>query len=223
MRLRRRALIIPLLALVGILLALYFLWKGKTSTENIPPLELAVPAATSTATSATPAPAPAAARVAQKAPSDGHTLTKEEIGMIQSEARISLASLYSAEKSYFSEYNRYSTDFNQIGYSPEGDKTKQLHVRAGFLRAYEPEHPNKFERPDFMSNEEFVKMEKPWVSYAPEAEKASLEDASRYCHEGCTASDHGFEIAVVSQINGQTDVWTINDRKMMIHETPGIQ
>ncbi|MGZ3707141.1 MAG: hypothetical protein ACXVA8_14015, partial [Bdellovibrionota bacterium] len=123
MRLRRRALIIPLLALVGILLALYFLWKGKTSTENIPPLELAVPAATSTATSATPAPAPAAARVAQKAPSDGHTLTKEEIGMIQSEARISLASLYSAEKSYFSEYNRYSTDFNQIGYSPEGDKT----------------------------------------------------------------------------------------------------
>jgi type IV pilus assembly protein PilA len=46
----------------------------------------------------------------------------------QSEAKTNLASLYTSEKTFFAEYNTYSTCFDGIGYQPEG----KLRYRVGF-------------------------------------------------------------------------------------------
>lgn len=46
----------------------------------------------------------------------------------QSEAKTSLASLYTAEKAFFAEYNTYTGDFGAIGFQPEG----QLRYLTGF-------------------------------------------------------------------------------------------
>lgn len=46
----------------------------------------------------------------------------------QSEAKTSLASLYSAEKAFFVEYNSYAAHFTVIGHAPEG----QLRYNYGF-------------------------------------------------------------------------------------------
>lgn len=40
----------------------------------------------------------------------------------QSEAKIALAAIYSAEKSFFSEYSAYVGSLDSIGYAPEGNK-----------------------------------------------------------------------------------------------------
>ena len=40
----------------------------------------------------------------------------------QSEAKIALAAVYGAEKSFYSEYAAYISSFDAIGYSPEGQK-----------------------------------------------------------------------------------------------------
>lgn len=44
----------------------------------------------------------------------------------QSEAKANLAGLYTAEKGFFAEWNRYFADFRHIGYAPEG--TLRYHV-----------------------------------------------------------------------------------------------
>ncbi|WP_413575141.1 type IV pilin protein [Bdellovibrio sp. HCB290] len=46
----------------------------------------------------------------------------------QSEAKTNLASLYTSEKAFYSEYTTYDTRFQAIGYSPEG----QLRYNVGF-------------------------------------------------------------------------------------------
>ncbi len=40
----------------------------------------------------------------------------------QSEAKIALAAIYGAEKSFYSEYSAYMASFEAVGYSPEGAK-----------------------------------------------------------------------------------------------------
>ena len=46
----------------------------------------------------------------------------------QAEAKTSLASLYTAEKAFFAEYNTYSGDWGALGFQPEG----QLRYKTGF-------------------------------------------------------------------------------------------
>ncbi|MEK2688120.1 type IV pilin protein [Bdellovibrio sp. GT3] len=50
----------------------------------------------------------------------------------QSEAKTNLASLYTSEKAFFSEYTTYDSRFQAIGYSPEG----QLRYNVGFSAAH---------------------------------------------------------------------------------------
>ena len=49
----------------------------------------------------------------------------------QGEAKANLSSLYTAEKSFFSEFQIYDTQFAAVGYSPEG----QLRYRLGWAAA----------------------------------------------------------------------------------------
>jgi type IV pilus assembly protein PilA len=49
----------------------------------------------------------------------------------QSEAKTQLASLYTAEKAFYSEYTQYDSRFGAIGYSPEG----KLRYNVGFAAA----------------------------------------------------------------------------------------
>lgn len=49
----------------------------------------------------------------------------------QSEAKAMLGALYSAEKSFFAEWNNYLSDFRDIGFAPEG----RLRYRVGFSAA----------------------------------------------------------------------------------------
>ena len=46
----------------------------------------------------------------------------------QGEAKTNLAGLYNSEKTFFAEWNGYTGDFRDIGYSPEG----KLHYHVGF-------------------------------------------------------------------------------------------
>jgi hypothetical protein len=220
MKVRKRYVLVPLLALLGVLLAL---WLSRTPRMDTSLLPLAP-----TPGPHEPAPAPAAepekpaVELLRSAVSEKKLKTPREANeaaQLQSEMKIALSALWGAEKSFFSEYHRYSTDFNQIGYVP--DEGRLLHAKVGFLRPFNPSHPNPNERPDNMSTESLHEANPDAYSFSPEASEVTLADAARYCHEGCTASDTGFELVVVSKLNGRLDVWTLNDRKVMIHETMG--
>ena len=216
MKVRRRSLLVPVFALIGILIALWLLSRRR----EVPPLpdEIALPLPPPAAENRPPLgkaptapPARAGTTPALAPPSE------EELRQTQMEMKISLAALYGAEKSFFAEYNRYSTDLRAIGYQPEAGK--ELRAKMGFLHAFNPHRPEKNERPDFMSTEEYVSDPQYRLKFTPEAEAAHLDDAARFCHQGCTASDSGFEIAIVTTTNGQSDVWTVNHNKLMTHET----
>jgi len=230
MRVRRGYWFIPALAILGTLLALYLFFHTKEEQVQ-PPL----PGAPAVTPIAPPLPAPAKASsdsaVSVTEPARAVTatakkpfplaLTPEQIEAIRTEMKVSLAAMYGAEKSYFSEYGRYTTDFNQLGYSPE---RREINIKTGFVAAYQPENPLKTEDPRFMSFDEFFSEYPPKggqdpLKFSPSAEGFRLADVSRFCRQGCTASESGFEIISASNLDGDPDldVWTINEKKELVH------
>jgi hypothetical protein len=194
--------LVPLLAVLGVWLAWYLLHREPSrETPKPPPVVLLPP---TTHSGSFPRPAPVSVR----------TIGEAEI---QSEMRRVLSAIWMAEKSFWETHHRYTTDLEELGYLPDPG---ELHAKGGFLRPFIPPNPEERERPDFMTFDEYQR--DPMyhdIRFAREAASVQLEEASRFCHEGCSATSSSFEFVVASRIGEKLDVWTINEKKVVEHDS----
>lgn len=222
---KRRAFLLACLAA-----ALLWIARGTGNGDHQAP-QAEAPLAPPPARSTLPPPAQAidVARVRSAAPvRPAPALSPEErlarAQGIRSSMKISLAALYGAQKSFYSEYARYSTDFNALGYSP-GENV--LRHKTGFLKTFAPKEPasetegrsrqvSSFDELDAFYRERDPNGRMP---FSPETESVDLEDAAHFCRKGCTASETEFEILSAANLDDdpELDVWLIDDTKTLIH------
>lgn len=211
--------------------AAYWLWLRPSAQEPIPALEARSEpqgrnkiqnAARTPSTFPVADEAPAirkAAAAPLKAP-----YTEKEIQEIRVGMRVSLAALYGAQKSFFSEYNRYASDFDALGYSPE---EKVFRFNTGFLRPYYPSAsrstPVEREAQQIHSYESIVEREiremgQAGHKFSPEMQNVRLEEAASFCRNSCTASETQFEMISVANLDEDPDldVWLMNDKKELV-------
>ena len=157
--------------------------------------------------------------ISAAAPTEGkqkkHQLSPKKIEEVRSEIKTSLASIYGAEKSFYSEFKRYSTDLKALGFFPD---KKDRWSKMGFLTPFFPIRPDlKTEDPRIMDLDALARTElddSKRLAFKPTAD-FSMEDLQKYCQQGCTASEDQFEIiagAILAEGN-PPDVWVINEKK----------
>jgi len=145
-------------------------------------------------------------------------VSEEERQRIYSEVKTSLSSMYTAEKAFFAEYNRYSSDLKAIGWEPSPG---EMNVKVGFADTGVVANLTEGEEPDTrMDSDFYVDQSTPDISYGYSkwAEGLSLKNLSGHCRNGCRASENRFEIMAVSRTGpkGEPEVWVINDDKEII-------
>jgi len=137
----------------------------------------------------------------------------------QSEAKVNLSALYTAEKAFQAEFNIYATCFDGIGYQPEGN----LRYRIGFGTKSSLVAANF----GFTATCDQTKMTSKDVCDAGPAttkscgELQEIKDitiAATY-----TADDKIFTAAASGKpFKGNSDIWTINETKSLRNPTNGI-
>lgn len=139
---------------------------------------------------------------------------------LRSEAKLNLATIYTAQKSFFSEYQRYSTDLIYVGWAPN---VARMNFKLGFLHQLRPKNlimsEGTAEDPSRMDSDEFLQT--PFSDsgdryhYSKAAESISLFDYEKFCRQRCTADAESFEVLVVFPLgdSGRVDVWSITDKK----------
>jgi hypothetical protein len=130
--------------------------------------------------------------------------------------KMSLMAIYGAEKSFYSEYRRYSTDFRALGYMPEGE----LSSKAGFVSGYNPEKLVGVEDSRFLTTDDIMEIEKQndaaaGFRYGSTAMDVNIKDSGQYCQRGCTADGEHFEVMSIAQLKeGQSpEAWVIDETK----------
>lgn len=185
----------------------------KTGNETSAP--------TSGGSTANAATNPSAAAPNANAQADGPgEMTEEMRQKVYSEIKTSLASMYTAEKAFYAEYNRYSSDLKAIGWMPDPGESN---VKVGFVEGstgevIEGEDPEARMDSDYLQQQSIPDAA---YTYSKWADGLSLKNLSGQCRNGCRASEHRFEIMAVSRTgpHGQPEVWTINDDKEIIKVT----
>lgn len=173
----------------------------------------------STANTASNPSAASAPATNAKADSPGE-MSEEMRQKVYSEIKTQLASLYTAEKAFYAEYNRYSSDLKTIGWLPDPGESN---VKVGFVEGstgevIEGEDPEARMDSDYLQQQAIPDAS---YTYSKWADGLSLKNLSGQCRNGCRASEHRFEIMAVSRTgpHGQPEVWTINDDKEIIKVT----
>lgn len=148
-------------------------------------------------------------------------LTEQEIVERRQSIRATLSGIYTAQKAYFAEYDRYSSDLGHIGYLPSEGTIK---ARFGFLEPYTPNGGlNSNEDPSRSNSDAFIALKdddgETVYQYDDYSRRASLAKYERYCDNRCTVSNDQFElISAVNLDNDETlDVWIIDSRKNIRH------
>ncbi len=163
--------------------------------------------------------------LAQSSPSPFKPLSPKEILEARSEMKMSLAAPYGAQKAFYAEHRRYSTDLlNGVGFLPDAEK--QRWSKVGFLSPYSPEKTIGAEDPRYFDIDEYSKDQETPVTftYRQTGQGFSLADLSRYCEHRCTANDQQFEImAAAILVEGNApDIWIINEKKVIRHARDGL-
>lgn len=208
-------------ALLLLLIVLVFRAWRAPEPEPVP---AAVPAPETPAApvvEATPSPTPRpAAPLAPGVPAD---LDRDERARrIRTEIKISLSGLYAAERAFFAEAGRYSTDFDVVGWMPTSQK---LSAKVGFLYPYQPPPDEYRDRMDRFDTDQIVEASKTYedpeshMSYQDSAARVSLRSLGSYCEMNCTADATSFEAVAAANLDDddELDVWRINDRKELVH------
>ncbi|MBX3019572.1 MAG: hypothetical protein KF767_16915 [Bdellovibrionaceae bacterium] len=146
----------------------------------------------------------------------------ERARRIRSEIKISLSGLYAAERAFYSESGRYSTDFDVVGWMPTSQK---LSAKVGFLYPYQPSPDEYRDRMDRFDTDQAVEASKTFedpdshMSYQDSAIRVSMRSLGSYCEMNCTADANGFEAIAAANLDDddELDVWRINDRKELVH------
>ncbi|HEY8280797.1 MAG TPA: hypothetical protein VIH99_14295 [Bdellovibrionota bacterium] len=229
MRIRKRYMWVPLMAAVGLVVALYLIFRGQQMSTV--PTTMDAPPVTTPESSPPPAPEPhsefqrdstRAVSAANARPAlGGSKLSDSEVSKVRSDMKISLAAIYGAQKSFYSEYHRYSTDLRQIGYSPESPQ--KLSFKTGFLAPFYPQNLNKTEDPRFRSFDDYVESDRSTpdqgIHYANGAESLDLSSAQHFCKQGCTADAEHFEVITAANLDNDPDldVWILSETKTIVH------
>jgi hypothetical protein len=139
---------------------------------------------------------------------------------LRSGAKLNLAMIYTAQKSFFSDFKRYSTDLIYVGWAPN---VARMNFKLGFLHQLRPKNlimsEGTTEDPSRMDSDEYLQT--PFndsgdrYHYSKAAESISLFDYEKFCRQRCTANADGFEVLVVLPLgdSGRVDVWSITDKK----------
>ncbi|MBS1970093.1 MAG: hypothetical protein JSU04_07280 [Bdellovibrionales bacterium] len=218
---------------VGLLGFFYFQHQQKTveattASQSTQPLQALPAVKASVSTTEKPieitkssAPSQAAAAQPAAATNDATGEMSEEMRQkVYSEIKVQLSSLYTAEKAFYAEYNRYSSDLKTIGWLPDPG---EMNIKVGFAEASVGE-VNDGEDPEGRMDSDFLQaISVPDASYGYSkwAQGLSLKNLSGQCRNGCRASEHRFEIMAVSRTGpgGEPEVWVMNDDKEMIKVT----
>lgn len=215
------------IAIITLLLS-YILLRNTFTQENTPSVEeVASPAETE---QATPQEKPV---IAANKPTDAVSTTSEttttaslptekteaalspkQIMLIRAQSKSLLATVYMGEVAFFQKHNRYTTDLKAIGYEPL--KGTKFFAKFGFIDAFNSNQNIANESTHRKNSDAFISDE---LKYMPQAEGIELEKIRSYCQTGCSATNDKFEIILATNLDGDKDLdlWTINERKEMIH------
>ena len=155
-------------------------------------------------------------------------LRLDEIQDERSSFKLNLSALYTAEASFVSDYQRYSTDLVYMGWSP----SSLMKFKVGFLKRFDPDelqgNDYNAEDPERMNTDQYLSEPaeegaEPY-QYSKSAESINLHDYAKYCRMGCTAGKKFFEVILVAQFEGNSfqDVWLINHKKEIRHVVDGV-
>lgn len=125
--------------------------------------------------------------------------TSEKIQQVRRKMKSTLVSIYAAQTTFFAEYNRYSVDFKETGFSLDMNSSK-LDFKFGFIDSDSDQYiePNQ---------------------YSNLSKQFKLQDVRKFCKAGCTIRADGFEAIIATNLDNDSDldVWTINEKKEMEH------
>ncbi len=205
---------------VAVLLAAvaYYFSQRDVATEATPESPPVVTAVSPQAAAPQPLVIPAPRGVTRSLP-DEATITQ-----LRSRVKLNLSTLYTGQASFFSDYNRYSTDLVFIGWSPSQEK---MDFKLGFLNEYRPprlavvngteEDPSRLDSDEFLGGDDLYQ-------YTQSAEPISLQDYEKFCRRGCTATKTTYEILLILPLgdSGKVDVWSINQDKKLLQLWDGV-
>ncbi|MBY0313978.1 MAG: hypothetical protein K2Q26_00535 [Bdellovibrionales bacterium] len=152
----------------------------------------------------------------------------EDVKRARTLAKMTLSSMYTAQKAYHSEFGRYTTDLKMAGWMPA---EKEIVYKAGFVKAYWADPESEFEideeDPRFMDSDTFAGFTVPsevpneppsFYSVSEKVKSSRLGDYQQHCKNGCTAGPDHFEILLVMPLQDEkhVDVWLINNKKELV-------
>lgn len=152
-------------------------------------------------------------------------LNEEQIIERRAQIKASLAGLYTAQRAFHAEFDRYSTDLMALGWTPA---SATLPGYIGFTQAFEgagevdlPGGLPDGEIPTRLSTHSFVdrKADNDRTYRYDSHSNVPISDLDRYCRRGCSASRDRFEMIAAFNLDADPtlDVWLINESKELIH------
>ncbi|MFN8790766.1 MAG: hypothetical protein ACK5Y2_04845 [Bdellovibrionales bacterium] len=142
------------------------------------------------------------------------TKSQHTTEQLRAQARRFLLRLYGAQKTFWAQHGRYTTDLLALGLRPS---ELEIPFKFGFLRSFEPESPladallkedpSRLNSDFFLSELEPARQER--YVYSPSVEKLDLSRYASSCRFQCTADEHKFEVLLVYPTShDQVDIWT---------------
>lgn len=137
-------------------------------------------------------------------------------GILQTEAKMALAGLYTAEKAFHAEYEQYTTDIESIGFKPY----EPTQYKFGFAA------PSTIVKPFLAKQVDAIKYDPNRMTsdifketYGDRVPASSFTDlVQKHCPD-CTASENGFKIVAIGNLDEDEtlDVWTIDHDKNLVN------
>lgn len=128
----------------------------------------------------------------------------------QSEVKVHLSGIHTAEKAFYAEYNTYTSDFGAMGFDPEG----KVRYNAGFSSADTTARLSPFGYTVAPSGVYMVNSA---------ANVSALTEARQYANPTGTFNSSVYTALGGGAIyKGRTDIWRINETKNMVQVSNGI-
>lgn len=221
------------IALFIVILILWGTWRALQTTDSAPPDATSELALNKSDTAlpkmpvieSTPKPiAPSRPQVQPGVPPDPEKTPTPPTASerIRTDMKMSLSSIYSAEKAFYAEAGRYSTDFDVIGWMPV---EQILTAKVGFLDPFATETDEYADRSDRLDTDQLVEASQSFdeiamrYTYAESATRVNIRSLYSYCEQGCTANREQFEVIAAANLDedDDLDIWRINERKELVH------
>jgi len=148
----------------------------------------------------------------------------KQIKQLRSNAGMSLSANYTALKTFYEDYKRYSTDLFFQGFSLQSSNENNIiNYKFGFLKSFRPngllQEYEVIENPDYKDSDYFIDhyLDRDGRSfyYSDEIRSFDLSSLKKYCEYDCSAGKDHFELVFVFSYpqNQGYEVWLMNHKK----------